>query len=158
MEYEIKKVDGVIESIVRSDGACIPPTEENKDYREYRRWILEDGGVPTEENRVTVIPPVRLALMEKENKGKRVKALSDRIMDIIAGHNIDNELDATQIGLLKENHPMVFTLLTANQPFSAKLLLDQITADGVLITEDEIAHIQEAYVMFAEQNPDIPMS
>ena len=33
------------DSVIRKDGACIPPDPANRDYAEYLAW-LEDGGVP----------------------------------------------------------------------------------------------------------------
>lgn len=31
--------------VLRSDGACIPPTEDNRDWRRYLRW-LDEGNTP----------------------------------------------------------------------------------------------------------------
>jgi hypothetical protein len=42
-------------TVIRYDGACIPPDPANRDYAEYQQWV-EDGGVPD-----AYVPPEQAA-------------------------------------------------------------------------------------------------
>lgn len=98
---------------------------------------------------------LRDTLQEKERKGELFKALANKILHIIAGHNYDNSLDTAQILQMKTDHPEALGLLSDGQPFSAKSFIDVIVPDGTIITQEELDHVAEAYVMFSEENPDI---
>lgn len=43
--YQLLEKDGVVISIRRSDGACIPVEGSNRDYLEYLAWV-EAGNIP----------------------------------------------------------------------------------------------------------------
>lgn len=98
---------------------------------------------------------LRAAVLAKAEKGRKFKELADRILFIIAGHNIDNNLDISQIASIKASNPEALTLLSDGQPYSAKAYIDAITPDEVVITQEELDHVAEAYAMFAEENPDL---
>ena len=98
---------------------------------------------------------LRAEMEEKARKGKLYKELADKILHIIAGHNIDNDLDAAQIASIKTSNPQVLEGLSDGQPYAVKPLIDAITPDGTVITADELTHVAEAYVIFAEINPEL---
>jgi hypothetical protein len=43
--YKLIKFQNKINSVMRSDGACVPFDPDNKDYQEYLKWIAE-GNTP----------------------------------------------------------------------------------------------------------------
>lgn len=88
-------------------------------------------------------------------KGKLYKELTDKVLYIIAGHNMLNALDATQIESLKTNHSVLFAALSSGMPYTAKTIIDTIEPDGVLITQEELDHVALEYAEFAEAYPDL---
>jgi hypothetical protein len=43
--YKLIKFQNKINSVMRSDGACVPFDPDNKDYQEYLKWVAE-GNTP----------------------------------------------------------------------------------------------------------------
>lgn len=110
---------------------------EYKFNKEYNIAIEED-----------LLFEVRKKRDELAAKGKALKELANKIIYIIAGHNQENELDLNQIIQIKQRYSTIFQLLSDGQPMSAKILIDQVVPDGVLITQEELDHVQLEYADF----------
>ena len=80
--------------------------------------------------------------------GAAKKALADRILAIIAGHNETNGLDATQIASIETSHPEILALLQKGMPITAQPLIAVITPDGIVITQLELDHVALEYAEF----------
>ena len=83
---------------------------------------------------------------------KKVRALCDNILDLIAGFNLERNLTAEQITSLEGTFSNIQTLLLNKRPFSAKTLIQAITPDGVLVTEEIKASILNEYVVAGMDN------
>ena len=96
---------------------------------------------------------LRIAKEEIAKKGFLKKKLADKILAIIAGHNEKNGLDASQIASLEQRYPEILSLLQKGMPMTAKPLIEGISPDGVVITQEELDHVALEYEDFLEENP-----
>lgn len=91
----------------------------------------------------------------KRNIGRHVKELRDNLLDIVTGHITQNNLTTGQIQTMKNENQTLFTLLKERSPLSAKTLVDSLTIDGTLITQDMYDDLQTEYSEFKELYPDL---
>lgn len=77
--------------------------------------------------------------------GRAVRDLSDRVLSLITGYNYSRSLTSEQINVLKTTFSKINELLKDGQPFHAKPLIQAITPDGVLVTEEIKQAILEEY-------------
>ncbi len=141
--YVYETVDPISELV-----GILPAELEGKNLKVEDDVLVEDTAETAEQ-------VLRAAKEEKARKGSLKKALADKILAIIAGHNEDNGLDATQIASIKASNPEVMELLSTGMPMTAKPLIEAITPDGTIITQDELDHVALEYADFAKANPDL---
>jgi len=48
IDFKVKTKNGLVMSIIRSDGACIPPDPGNADYQQYLIDVAANGAYPVE--------------------------------------------------------------------------------------------------------------
>lgn len=75
----------------------------------------------------------------KENRrklGAQARAITDELLDTIAGFNIENNLTSEQIDQLQTDHGSMLNALQAMRPALFKTMLLTVTPDGVLVTQD----------------------
>lgn len=91
------------------------------------------------------------AIKDRESKiakGRAVRKLSEDILDVIAGFNIDSDLSITEIDQMTSTFAKPKAYLEANRPFSAKPLLEAIVPDGRIVTESMRKMILDLYSEF----------
>jgi hypothetical protein len=88
-------------------------------------------------------------------KGKLFEELSGNVMAIVRAHVYNNGLTLEQKNTLMTTHSDVFQTLKDGLPLTAKTLIDAITPDGTLITQNMINEINMVYADFSAAYPDI---
>lgn len=112
------------ESVFDVDGITIIETIQHPD--EYV-IIIEDITVQHEKDTLK---------QEMLAKGARARAVCQDCLDIIAGFNIDRVLTGAQVTQMQQTFGTIEALLRANRPASAKPLIEALTPDGVLVTQE----------------------
>lgn len=92
---------------------------------------------------------------ERKIEGSGIKNLCDDLLSIVASHVRRNNLTPQQITDLKTTHADIFTLLKDCSPLSARTLIENITIDGTLITQDMHTDLMLEYNDFDANYPDI---
>lgn len=77
--------------------------------------------------------------------GKAAIRLSEDILALISGWNLQRELTAEQITSLQSTFSQIELLLRAGRPFSAKPLIDNIEPDGTLVTQEMLDQVEFLY-------------
>jgi len=72
----------------------------------------------------------------RKEKGKKARMLCTDILDLMAGFNLERELTSEQINELKTTFAAINGYLMSNQPWAAKVLIDAIEPDDVLVTAE----------------------
>lgn len=67
--------------------------------------------------------------------GSKARVACETVLDLISGHNLSSELTASQITTMAQTFGPLVQALTISRPSTAKLLIEAIEPDGVLITE-----------------------
>jgi hypothetical protein len=70
------------------------------------------------------------------DRGRKVRALSQDLLDLVAGWNMERQLTGQQISDLITLVSPIMEMLQANRPFQAKPLIESLVVDGILITQD----------------------
>lgn len=91
------------------------------------------------EDKVPVVTAELAAETEREElirRGKQAREFSTLILDLVAGFNIDRQLTAEQITTMQTTFAPIMGLLQAGRPTSAKPLIEAITPDGTIVTQN----------------------
>ena len=72
----------------------------------------------------------------KKRQGRIVRRVCSGVLDLIAGYNLDRSLTSAQIDSLKSTFSNIKTYLQDNQPWAAKVLIEAIEPDGILVTQE----------------------
>lgn len=151
---EVTLAEGQVEADIDFDCKHSYSGHMGGSFVKYFKFV-ENAGLVTSVAAEDAAEAIRVAKEEKARKGQALKVLADKILHIIAGHNHDNGLDATQIAGLKTSHTEAFAALSDGMPYTAKSFIDDITPDGTLITQDELDHVALEYAEFAIANPSL---
>jgi hypothetical protein len=73
---------------------------------------------------------------EKIAKGQKARETCEKVLDLIAGYNLDRELTIEQITQMQATFANAEKALRAGRPAFAKIYINAITPDGVLVTEE----------------------
>ena len=84
----------------------------------------------------------------KKYLGKKFRSCCESVLDYIAGMNSDRELTTEQIDEMEVTFGGIAQLLRANRPQSAKVLIEQIVVDDVLVTEEMKQDILEEFAEY----------
>ena len=93
------------------------------------------------------IPEIEQSRLKREAKearainGRQVRDLTNRIMDVIIGFNIENQADASALAIRFAD---ILSLLQRYQPFTAKGLIQSIEVDET-VTQEMIDEIIDCY-------------
>ena len=68
--------------------------------------------------------------------GKMAREACQMVLDLIAGYNLDRQLTQQQISQMQMDFYNIDQALRASRPTTAKGLIQQIEADGVLVTSE----------------------
>jgi hypothetical protein len=75
------------------------------------------------------------ATKDKIQLGRAARAACENVLDLIAGFNLDRELTFEQITEMQTLFSNPERALRASRPSTAKVLIQAITPDGVLVTQ-----------------------
>ena len=113
------------------------------------RWGLANIPCPTVEELLSFIPTVATkkqvvkARMDMISIGKKVKEVCDNCLDIITGFNVTRQLTAEQVTQLTIDCAPIMQDLMDRRPWSAKLKIQAMDVDGVLITQTMVDMVLE---------------
>lgn len=74
---------------------------------------------------------------QKIQAGIQAREVCQRVLDFITGSNLDKELTIEQITSMQQTYSQAELALKSSRPTLAKQLITLITADGVIVTEEE---------------------
>jgi hypothetical protein len=77
-----------------------------------------------------------LLAQEKIAKGQAAREVCQKVLDYVAGANLDRELTIEQITDLQQTFAQAESALRAGRPTFAKIFISAIEPDGVLVTEE----------------------
>lgn len=81
------------------------------------------------------------ALAERKAKGSAARKVCTGALDLIAGYNLERELTAEQITQMQSTFGSIQSALMTSRPSSAKVLIEAIVPDDVIVTADMKAEI-----------------
>lgn len=84
------------------------------------------------------------ARMNRKARGQKVRELSQSILDVVAGHNLETLKTSEDIATMKATFGTIQELLMANQPFTAKPLIQALTPDA-LVTAELLSEVLAEY-------------
>lgn len=104
-----------------------------------------ENGFPVESG--VILPAEYLVFIEDitaEVQAEQIKAAKieagrkacEKVLDLIAGENLDHELTAEQITQMQQTFGSIEAALRASRPSLAKGMISAMAADGVLVTEE----------------------
>lgn len=99
-------------------------------------YVIED---------ITAESQLKNSIEQKIKLGKNVRKLSQDVLALIAGWNLDRNLTVEQITEIETTFTDIQKLLMSERPFSAKPLIDAITPDGTLVTQEMIDQVNHLY-------------
>lgn len=73
---------------------------------------------------------------QKLEAGKRAREACTRCLDIIAGHNLEQELSAAQITEMQTTFAPIQSALMTSRPSTAKALISQLIPDNILVSQE----------------------
>lgn len=82
---------------------------------------------------------------DKINKGKVARSICEKVLDLIAGFNIDRNSSVGDIDAIETAFAPILAALTAIRPYKAKALIDQVPVDGVMVTQEMMDAVQYIY-------------
>lgn len=88
---------------------------------------------------------VEQARERRLTSGRLVHNVCSDILALILGFNLERNLTAAQITEMEETFSTINALLQSDRPFSARPLIEAITPDSVLITEEMKSVILNEY-------------
>lgn len=117
---------------------------------ELKRMILENDTAALEDLEAgsTVWNAEQVKLTEaktRKDAGALARNACDEVLNLIAGINLERTLTAEQIDTMQATFASTFGMLSAGRPWTAKLLLIDITPDGTIVTEDMKTAILEEF-------------
>lgn len=75
-------------------------------------------------------------IKEKQSRGRDARLACESVLDLIAGFNLDRELTADQITEMQTLFSNPEKALRASRPTTAKYLINIITPDDILVTQE----------------------
>lgn len=72
----------------------------------------------------------------KKKIGRIAASVVQDVLDVIAGHNVTNGLTVAQIDQFESTHTQILGALQSKRPAKAKGLIQAVTPDGTLVTQD----------------------
>lgn len=82
---------------------------------------------------------------DKIEMGRKVRELSSAILDLVAGYNIERQLTVAQIDSMESSFGPILQALSVNRVDKAKALIEDMTVDGTLFTQDMKVEILGMY-------------
>lgn len=79
---------------------------------------------------------IELEKQAKIKAGKDAREACQKVLDYVAGANLDRELTIEQITQIQQTFSQAESTLRAGRPTYAKYFISQIQADGVLVTQE----------------------
>lgn len=107
----------------------IKAIKDNKD--EAKLACIESKKVEVENEQLA-----EKARLDRIKKGRQAREFSNYILDIIAGYNIERKLTKGQINQMMVTFKDIFDALKAGRPDTAKELINAITPDGTIVTQE----------------------
>lgn len=75
-------------------------------------------------------------IKEKADKGRKAREACEKVLDLVAGFNLDRDLTVEQITQMQSTFANAEAALRAGRPTYAKTYISAITADDVLVTQE----------------------
>jgi hypothetical protein len=106
------------------------------------RWSFEQVTKPTDEELLQLDNLVQLKInqenikMQKLEAGKKAREACVRCLDIIAGHNLEQELTAQQITEMQTTFAPIQSALMTSRPTTAKALIQNLVPDNILVSQE----------------------
>lgn len=85
------------------------------------------------------------ALIGKAELGKKARQVSQKVLDLIAGHNLGLSLTTVQINELKVTYAVAKTYLDDGQPWGAKAAIDTIAVNEPIVTQELLDQINTIF-------------
>lgn len=104
-------------------------------HKEMGSYGLEDEYTVEIED-ITEQVQAQADLNEKVIKGQIARETCQKVLDLVAGYNLDRELTIQQITQMQTTFANSEAALRAGRPTFAKAFISAIQADGVLVTQD----------------------
>lgn len=82
---------------------------------------------------------------QRKALGRQSRLISEEILDIVAGHSIQNNLNPAQKDQMEVDFASILQALKVNRPKKAKALILAVQPDGVLVTQEMKDEILEVY-------------
>jgi hypothetical protein len=104
-------------------------------------WRFTNIACPTQEELDALIPVVQAKqtkeklIADKLAVGAAAREKCQKVLDVIAGYNESN-LTATQIDSMVTTFSPILIQLQMNRPTSALSLINSVTADGTIVTQE----------------------
>jgi hypothetical protein len=115
-------------------------SEEVKDENDniIQEAVFESVQIPSEfEIEFTeIVPSEQEILNEKIKSGRDARETCEKVLDLIAGYNIERSLSIEQISQMQATLSSSEAALRAGRPSMAKVLIAAIDPDGVLVTSE----------------------
>ena len=79
----------------------------------------------------------REALRQKKQNGARGRQATENVMDLVAANNLAKGLTIAQLDQMEAQYPDVLMALQNNRAIKAKTLIQNLTPDGTLVTQED---------------------
>lgn len=86
--------------------------------------------------RIEAIASESNAKKQRENLGKLAVEMCQRAINVVAGYNITNNLTSAQKDQLESDFATIFDRLSKFRPAQARVLIEAVVVDGVLVTQE----------------------